>query len=92
MGYTFSDDVDYGEIGLGVGTPEEQAAAVASLQENIGASQFTKQNLIDIFGAGLASTFTPGQLKAATGSDLGFVGQGDLGSDYNLTQTEAAEE
>lgn len=85
MGYTFSDDVDYGEIGLGVGTPEEQAAAIASLQENIGASQFTKQNLIDIFGADLASTFT-------SGSDLGFVGQGDLGSDYNLTQTKAAEE
>jgi hypothetical protein len=93
MGYTFSDGMDYGEIpGIGVGTPEEQAAAIASLQESIGASQFTKQNLIDIFGADLASTFTPEQLEAATGSDLGFVGQGDLGSDYNLTQTTAAEE
>ena len=90
MGYTFSDGMDYGEIpGIGVGTPEEQAAAIASLQESIGANQFTKENLRNVFkdAPDLYSTFTPEQI-----SDLGFVGQGDLGSDYNLTKTTAAEE
>ena len=85
MGYTFSDGMDYGEIpGIGVGTPEEQAAAIASLQnEYIPPRQFTEENLEAALGSPLFNTLTLGQKK-------GLIGQGDEG--YNLAQIEVAKD
>ena len=70
--------------GLGVGTSEEQAAAIAYLQnEYIPPRQFTEGNLEAALGSDLFNTLTLGQKK-------GLIGQGDEG--YNLAQIEVAKD
>jgi len=70
--------------GLGVGTPEEQAAAVTYLQdEYVPPRQFTEENLEAALGSDLFSTLTLEQ-------KVNLTGQGDEG--YNLAQIEVAKD
>lgn len=57
--------------GLGVGTSEEQAAAIAYLQnEYIPPRQFTEGNLEAALGSDLFNTLTLGQKKVLLGKEM----------------------